>query len=126
MLLTEKKQDILGDILNRNDDYQLSEVEELTTLIRCYMEPPTTPNKRKKKIRQKKTTHYLAIDIFDNLGDTKERIRSLLPSVPKSKISKSRIVNYALMYILNEFKKNREDSTLIRQVLHQGNSTTHI
>lgn len=119
MILPERKQDILDDILNTPDVHHGAVLEELSRLIHYHTQSSLKPNPIKRSVRRKKTTHYLSCWTFETLGAAKKEIRELLPSVPKSKISKSGIVNYALLHVLNEFKENGSGSPLIKQIVNQ-------
>lgn len=120
-----KKIDILGDILNDSPTGIIRGIEELTKLTHAefgtFQEKgaPKAPRKKKKaSLRKKhKTTHYLAKEVFDNLGEAKEDIRDFLPPNSKASASKSRIVESAITVVLHEFEEKGKDSALVRELL---------
>lgn len=119
----QKKKDILGDILGGGDNQPVSGVAELNELIyqveRPQAQKPETAERCRpgRKKASKKSTHYLSEEIFANLGETKEKIRDMLPEADKTEISKSTIVNHALRLILKEFELKGAKSLLVRQFI---------
>lgn len=119
----QKKKDILGDILAGGDQQPVSGVAELNELIyqvnRPQAQKPETEERRRpvRKKSSKKSTHYLSEEIFANLGETKEKIRDMLPDAEKTGISKSTIVNHALRLILKEFEQKGTQSLLVQQFI---------
>jgi NADH dehydrogenase/NADH:ubiquinone oxidoreductase subunit G len=123
MAENKKKQDVLKAILNGSEDNFVPGLEELEKLIHRSVKPPEAApvmkkprTKREKRPKKRKTTYYLAEEVFENLGDAKEIIRKMLPDIQKSKISKTRIVNSALKMILKEFETKGGDSALVKQI----------
>jgi hypothetical protein len=126
MKLGEEKKDILGDILSGSQDQVVEGLEELNKIINLEGISSTgsgSPGKdsipEKKEIGKprRKTSHYLTGKVFDELGETKFELRELFPSIPKSRVTKSRIVDLAIKTILEEYKEKGPESKLIRKLL---------
>jgi hypothetical protein len=114
----KKKQDVLKDILGSSQDDSVPGLEELSQLIHPRGKPPSIASASKTTARRKKkTTHYLSEEIFENLGEAKERIQDLIPGGERIRISKSGIVNSALKMILREFEAKGEKSLLVRHMM---------
>ena len=54
---------------------------------------------------KKKVTYYLSEKVLVELFDAKAKIKVMVPRNTKSRVSMSRIVDYAVNAILEEFKK---------------------
>ena len=67
--------------------------------------------------KKKKATYYLSKKVLVELCDAKARIRVLVPPGLKTKVSMSRIVEYAVSAILEEFKQIGNTSDLMQQFL---------
>lgn len=133
------KGDVLGTILG---EPQLEEtipgLEELTTLIERYSTPllsrePLPPSPRKKAAAsdrnggkktnkgppKKKTTHYLTKNVYRELDEAKQFLQGLLPPGSKLLASKSKIVNYALQTLLEDFEAKGNESELVKKLLKE-------
>lgn len=133
------KDDVLGTILG---EPQLEEtipgLEELTTLIERYSTPllsrdPLPPSPRKKTAAgdrngrqethkgptKKKTTHYLTKNVYRELDEAKQFLQGLLPPGSKLLASKSKIVNYALQALLEDFEAKGNESELVKKLLKE-------
>lgn len=121
---TDKKKDILKDVLSRTGSgffYGEKELLEIIYQTEVQRKKPVAKKVIKKRTRKrrktkKKTTHYLSEETFDTLGDVKEKLRDMLPDQKRSEISKSRIVNYALDMILKEFDAKGDGSLLVKKI----------
>lgn len=118
-----KNQDVLKVILSGSEDYFVPGLEELEKLIHRSVKPPEASPvirksraKREKRPKKRKTTYYLAEEVFENLGDAKEIIRKMFPDIQKSMISKTSIVDSALKMILKEFETKGSKSALVKQI----------
>jgi hypothetical protein len=132
MAAKKKKRDLLEDILGGPQDDSAPGVDELTKLIHRDAQPTEIVSgkrvatkkgrktTKKKRPRKKKTTHYLSKEIFENLGEAKEKIRDIIPSDKKIRVTKSGIVNSALKMLLKEFELKKEKSLLVKQILEGG------
>ncbi len=128
MSKSEKKKDILTDILSGLPEEPIPGIEALAELIyRAIPLETKLQDSEKTKLRaarpkklKKKTTHYLSEDIFDTLGDTREKLIGMLAETPTMRISKSRIVNQALEMILKEFEEKGEESRLVQIILKRS------
>ena len=129
----DKQRDILADILNDSHTGNIRGLEELNKLIRLSPNAPpakapsaipatTTPKGRKGQKKQK-TTHYLNRKVYDSLGEVKEGVKALLPEEAKSMASKSRIVESAVMMVLQEFGEKGKESALIKELLKKSTDT---
>ncbi|GEM_PF-951196 len=127
-----QEQDILRDLFSEeeSDSDANPAVMELTKLIEKYAQTASAKAEkahskelRKKKQRpkrvhsKKKTTHYLTLDTSDALEEAKEEIRSLVTPELKRLVSKSRIVEMALQYVLDELAREGSRSKLVEQML---------
>lgn len=120
-----KKRDILGDILNDSHTGTIRGLDELTKLIHATPNAPSgneeekirVPEKKRKRVRKQKSTHYLTRECFDNLGEAKDDIKDFLPVASKAMATKSRIVESAITVVLHEFLKKGKDSALIQELL---------
>ncbi len=128
-----KGRDILQDIFNdtASDADTTPAVMELNKLIENYTKifssgpsastsKQSANNKHLKPSRaKKKTTHYLSPDTSDALEGAKHAIRSLVSPELKRLVSKSRIVEMALQYVLDELSKKGPKSELVERILHE-------
>lgn len=123
-----KKEDILKDLLSAPSAKATPEIEALTSFIQKQSREPLEPEEddnrdyssrlRSGKVPiKKRTTCYLAKDIFKDLGKTKKKIREMVPPESKTSISKSLIVAQALRIILKEFEIKGENSVLVKRIL---------
>jgi len=127
MAAKKKERDVLEDILGGPQDDSAPGVDELTKLIHRDAQLSKMVSTRKsrrttgkKRPRKKKSTHYLSKEIFENLGEAKEKIREIIPSEKKIRVTKSGIVNSALKMLLREFELKKEKSLLVKQILEGG------
>lgn len=121
---TDKKKDVLKDVLSRSESgsfYGEKDLLEIIYQTEAQQKKPTFEKAKikrttKRKKQNKKTTHYLSEEIFDTLGDAKEKLRDMLPDEKLSNISKSGIVNFALDMILKEFDVKGDSSLLVKKI----------
>ena len=124
MSQTDNKKDIMKDVLSQTEGGTFYGEKDLLEIIYQAesQQKKTAPKRvvrkqaRRRKKPKKKTTHYLSEDIFDTLGDAKEKLRDMLPDEKRSTISKSGIVNYALDMILKEFDAKGDGSLLVKKI----------
>jgi hypothetical protein len=132
-MTAKQKQDRLGEILKASTNDAFEGVAELNQLIQSFGRgakehrgPATRQNatgttaRKRSAIPKKKTTHYLPREIFEELGDAKERIRDLVPEAVRGMVSKSGIINQALLQVLEEFEANGRNSELVRLIIASG------
>lgn len=126
-----KQQDRLGDILNAPMNDAFHGVAELTQLIHSFgrgVSEPRDPaaarqgatgavGRKRPAVPKRKTTHYLPQEMFEDLGDAKERIRDLVPEELRGLVSKSGIINQALLKVLEEFETNGRNSELVQRII---------
>ncbi len=123
-----ERRDVLGQILSGKDEQWSSDLDELTRLTRIAASPrrlvrmPEPSAKKtaatsRKRGPKRKTTSYLYPVLFERLGKAKSRLRRLAPKEIQVKVSKSEIVNCALMMALDEFDSTADDSRLVRLML---------
>ncbi|MDA8159260.1 MAG: hypothetical protein M0T76_00830 [Desulfobacteraceae bacterium] len=123
-----KQRDILADILADSHHGAIRGLEELGQLIR----PPeasrpltkkaataASPPTRGRRGPRHKTTHYLATEVFETLGDAKEGVKELLPAEARFMATKSRIVESAVAMVLKDFEAKGKDSALIQELLKE-------
>ena len=127
-----ENRDILAEILSGVQEDVVEGLDTLYEIIRLESRQPlksdddtrndalsqTDPNRPKKK-----TTHYLTQKVFDELSEVKVDIRGLLPSVPKSEVTKSNIVDIAVRALLEEYKRKGLESALVKKVLSKKTKT---
>ncbi|HIJ35889.1 MAG TPA: hypothetical protein HPP59_01250 [Deltaproteobacteria bacterium] len=121
-----EKKDILAEILSGSEEDVIEGLEELCKIINLdaiFSDGSKSPKKdsipAKKATRKptrKQASHYLTEKVLQELGETKSELRELFPSIPKSKVTKSRIVDLALRTILEEYKEKGAESELIRKL----------
>jgi len=121
------KRDIMDDLLKGTSEDAPSEVKSLDKLIHRELGKEQAPaakstekattKKKRPKASKKKTTYYLSENIYDNLGDARDKINELIHMHLKSRVSKSKIVDQALKMILKDFEEKGEKSPLIQEIL---------
>ncbi|OIP49086.1 MAG: hypothetical protein COZ12_00825 [Deltaproteobacteria bacterium CG_4_10_14_3_um_filter_60_8] len=132
-MTASKQQDRLGDILNAPTNDAFHGVAELNLLIQSFgrgvkeRHDPVVRHgatgaagRKPHGVPKKKTTHYLPQEMFEELGDAKERIRDLVPEAVRGLVSKSGIINQALLKVLEEFEANGRNSELVRRIIASG------
>ncbi|GLI33836.1 hypothetical protein [Desulforhabdus amnigena] len=121
----QNERDILEDLLSGVEEEMAPAVEELSKLIERFTQSSKAAQSRTgtASIRQsrprlkKKTTHYISVDTSDALEEAKEEIRTLVSPNLKRLISKSRIVEMALQYVLKELAEKGTESKLVAYVM---------
>lgn len=122
------KRDVLAEILDSVDEDVIEELDSLYEIIQVESAEHSAPDKSAKKKppsktapkrSKKKTSHYLTRAVYEELNNAKTDLRDFLPSLPKSNLTKSSIVNIALKTILKEYKEKGIESTLIQKLLSQ-------
>ena len=127
------KNDVMGNLLQEPPPAgTIPGLEELTILIERYSQPlireekvPPSPRKPAAAGKQKpkktgvkrKTTHYLTREVFKDLGEANNFLRGLLPPGSKLLATKSKIVNYAVKMLLEDFESKGEESELVKKLL---------
>jgi hypothetical protein len=131
--LKRRKRDILYELLtdNRKGIISSKELSSLTRLIgdttRTKSEPSRkqtrkTDSKRnlqskKLKNKKRKTTHYLAEDLYADLDKAQKQIRLLVPKDIRKKVTKTEIISRALALTLEEFADNGKKSKLVQHLV---------
>ena len=69
--------------------------------------------------RLKKITHYLTLEVYDNLNKGQITFRRLVPEDLQSSISKSILMNLSLEIILQEFRAKGEKSKLMHNIMQK-------
>ena len=127
-----ENRDILAEILSGAQEDVVEGLDSLYAIIRLESSESlkSDDNTRSASLSKtdsnrskKKTTHYLTQKVFDELSEVKVDIRELLPAVPKSKVTKSNIVDIAVRAILEEYKAKGLESALIKKVLSKKTKT---
>ncbi|MFH1216908.1 MAG: hypothetical protein V1706_10460 [Pseudomonadota bacterium] len=129
----KKKKDVLGNILqNAHHARGIPGLDELTTLIEHYSRPliakgnippsslhpsPLKTGSKKRRAGKRKTTHYLTKEVFVELNQANNFLKGLLPAGSKLMATKSKIVNYAVKMLLDDFESKGEDSELVKNIL---------
>lgn len=120
---------ILDDLLdNQQEDESASELEGLNEFVfrgerssgktALVEHQKKDPHKNKiKKAPKKKTTFMISENISVQLNEAKAKIKIMVPEPLRSKVSMSKIVNYAVKAILDELNSAGEDSELIKKIM---------
>jgi len=120
------RRDILTEILSGAQDDVTDGIEELYQITRFECQQSISSNnngrshpfsKNGSKGSKKKTSHYIGPKVFDELTEAKTSIRKLLPSVGKSKVTKSSIVDFAIRAVLREYEAIGPESALVKEIL---------
>ncbi len=126
----KEEKDVLADVLTGTHEEQVPGLAELTELIQRQGQPAETPKAPTGQVRQKqrrhrtskkKTTHYLSQEVFEELGEAREKLQHMLPEEAINQISKSGIVDTALRMILRELEQHGKESVLYRQLIKEIN-----
>jgi hypothetical protein len=101
MAANREKQDVSKNLVGSSQDDSVPGLEELSHLIHPRGKPSNiaTVNTTTAPTNKKKATHYLAEEIFTNLGEAKVTTENLMPGEERIRISKSGIVNSGLKMI---------------------------
>ena len=120
--------DVLAELLNDPITEPRPEQAELIRLIyrsgsnKVGIERAHTPEsyqdrRNPEENRKKKATYYLSEKVLVELCEAKARIKVQVPSELRAKVSMSRIVDYAVGAILEEFNLIGNKSDLMQQFL---------
>ncbi|MCJ7603468.1 MAG: hypothetical protein MUO63_18460 [Desulfobulbaceae bacterium] len=129
----KEKRDVLGNLMQGSQPGgAIPGLDELTMLLERYSRPlikeekvppsphsPAIQSKRKKEKSSGKTksTHYLTREVFKELDVANNFLRGLLPAGSKLLTTKSKIVNYAVKMLLDDFDSKGEESELVKKLL---------
>lgn len=130
-----KKHDILDTILqDTHKQRDTHGIDELIEMIERFSKPlmakstNVLPLKKapefkrlhktlnQKKLINKKATHYLTNEVFRELDDANKFLRGLLPPGSKLLTTKSKIINYTVKMLLDDFESKGEKSNLVKNV----------
>ena len=70
-----------------------------------------------RRTSKKKVTYYLSEKVVVELCEAKAKIRVMVPTGLKTKVSMSRIVDYAVNAILDEFNTIGNNSELVKSIM---------
>lgn len=112
-------------------------LDELTQLIRLYSpQDPEAPTGRTTnqsspllnkllppEYNRRKSSFQLSRGVIDNLEEATKSIREELPAGSKMQITKSRIVEYALELLLEDFNEYGSKSILAQKILKEFQKT---
>ena len=99
----------LTELIYRNDRSSKERAEKQN------FSQPNTENRSAKK----KVTYYLSEKVLVELCDAKAKIKVMVPRGMKSRVSMSRIVDYAVNAILEEFNTVGKKSDLVKNILNE-------
>ncbi len=135
--MAEKKHDVLGNILQGSfHEESLPIIDELTSMLERYSKPlisreklsvphkkitSTGQKKEHKSPVKKRTTHYLTKNVYSELDVANNFLRGLLPPGSKLLSTKSKIVEYAVKMMLEDFDSKGEKSQLAEKLLKDKN-----
>ena len=97
----------LTELVYRNDQSSKERAEKQN-----FSQPDTESGFAKKKV-----AYYLSEKVLVELSDAKAKIKVMVPRGMKSRVSMSRIVDYAVNAILEEFKTVGQKSDLVKNIL---------
>ena len=80
-------------------------------------EVKTNAQSRSVAPEKKKVTYYLSKQVCVELSEANAKIKVQVPQKLKRKVSMSRIVDFAIKAILDEFNQGGADSSLVREIL---------
>ena len=121
------QRNIFDDLYGDSETDAIQGLDGLTELI--YQTDPSSTrqaaekdqnpaqNHQNSKPSKKKVTYYLSEKVLVELCDAKAKIKILVPSKLKSKVSMSRIVDYAVNAILEEFNMIGKKSALVKKII---------
>jgi hypothetical protein len=120
---------ILEDLFSQCRTTDGSDLEGLTDLVYGRSRETAAPSEAsnvtdfpQRKIpvdsNKKKLSYYLSQQVHVELCEAKAKIRVMVPPGLKSKVSMSRIVDYAVNAIIQELKTAGEDSELVKKFLN--------
>lgn len=121
--------DILAEILASPEEDVATELEELYKVVSAENRPASSDSDKdgrqqkglsgKRKGLRKKRSYYFTSRVLEELDEAQVSIKDLAPSLGKSNITKSNIVDLALHYILDEYKSKGMKSPLIQKLLQK-------
>ncbi|MBC2696313.1 MAG: hypothetical protein HF982_13765 [Desulfobacteraceae bacterium] len=125
-----KKKDIFDDLLKGAEEDSIPGIKDLTELLYSRGQPSTeastkkivraSQQKRKEKTTaKKKVTYYIPEKISVELSEAKAKIKVMVPSELKSRVSMSKIVELALNSIFNELETKGQKSSLVKNILRK-------
>ena len=120
--------DVLAELLNDPETEPQPEQAELIRLIyqrgsrevgieRAHLPGSIQGGRNPEGNRKKKATYYLSEKVIVELCEAKARIKVQVPTKLRAKVSMSRIVDYAVGAILEEFNLIGNKSDLMHQFL---------
>jgi hypothetical protein len=126
-----KKKDIFDDILEGSEEDTIPGMEDLAELLYRRGKPSNEASTKKsvsapkqkekeKSPAKKKVTYYIPEKIFVELSEAKAKIKVMVPTELKSRVSMSRIVELALSSIFKELGTKGQKSSLIKNILKEN------
>ena len=133
-LSKRKKTNLLSDLLDDKITDGIVSKKELYSLNKLiFTTQQVTPDQKKqeknpkkaslrknKKATDKKTVLYLSREVFDNLDNVSNELKTIVPENLHPRITRSQIVNQALTLILREYKKKGKNSRLVRSIMQNN------
>ncbi len=131
--MSDKKNDLLGKILNDFHEEECAEAKELIDFIESMSKQLTRPHATNSSPQLKdhkdnniyqrlKRTYYFRSDLINLLNLAQERcieIKNIRKDIKSLRITKSKIVNLALELLLDDFVKNGENSFLFKKLFQK-------
>jgi len=120
--------DILDHLLTDVSQESIPGIKELSDFVYQNRRPagpmnaalnelPETDPSNATQPANKKVTYYLSERVLVELYDAKAKIKVQVPKDMKSKVSMSKIVDYAVKAIVDEFKEVGIDNEVVQQIL---------
>lgn len=120
MSVKKEKGNILNDLLGGSDHETDSRTDELRELIYRKDESGNKALPKPSAASKKKVTHYLSEKVSVELSEAKAKIKVMVPPELKSRVSMSKIVEFAVKGILEELHKKGNDSSLVKKMMENG------
>ncbi len=117
--MAEKKENgsVMNDLLGGHDSESSAHADDLGELIYRKGEATGARGPKTGAATKKKVTHYLSEKVSVELSEAKAKIRVMVPPELKSRVSMSKIVEFAVKGILDELDEKGNDSSLVKQIM---------
>ena len=112
-----QQQNIFDELYRDTETEPIQGLDGLSQII--YQTEPPAPTQYPVQGRspKKKVTYYLSEKVVVELCEAKAKIRVMVPQRLKKQVSMSRIVDYAVDAILDEFNAIGKKSELVKRIM---------
>jgi len=133
-LSKRKKTNLLSDLLDDKVSDGIVSKKELYSLYKIIFtteqispshkkqteESKKTSLRKNKKEKNKKTILYLSREVFEQLDNVTNELKTIVPENLHSRITRSQIVNQAITLVLREYKNKGKNSKLVRSIMQNN------